>query len=370
MKNKKRFILISILVIAVLALGFLSLETLVNQAHATVLKTDTIAVKPVASQIVADGTVTAQDTATLHFQTGGKLIYAPFKEGDKVTQGQTIAQLDTYPLQQALTLALNNYKVQRDTFDQTQQNSQTGVLQGQQKYSLDVTNKVGLGDPGENSIINDMAKRILDQNQANLDNSVINVQLANYAKQLATLTAPFNGVITHEDVTVPNQNVTATTNFIIIDPKTLVFSAQVSENDIDFVKTGAAAAVQLNGLGQSLSGTVVKIYPDKEKLANGQSVYQVDISTNALLSMGKLNQTGIATIIGSTSSSVMLIPAWTVLSHQSVWVVENGQQVLKHVTLGKAHGDMIEVTGGLSPTDSVIVNPAAIASKKYQLLTL
>ena len=38
--------------------------------------------------------------------------------------------------------------------------------------------------------VNDAIKRIVDQNQASLDNSVINVELANYALQLSRLTSP------------------------------------------------------------------------------------------------------------------------------------------------------------------------------------
>ena len=74
------------------------------------------------------------------------------------------------------------------------------------------------------------------------------------------------------------------------------------------------------------------------------------------------------TITSSVKNTVMLIPTWTVLGHKSVWVMENGKPVLKQVTLGKTHGDMSEVLSGLSPEDSVIVNPAALALKHYQML--
>jgi len=373
MKNRKLLITILICVVITIILGVVSLQASVNQANASVLKTDSIAVRPVSSQIVADGTVAAQDTATFHFQTGGKLIYLPHKEGDTVQKGQTIAQLDPYPLQQQLTAALNTYRSTRDTFDQTQQNDQKGLLQDAQHT---LANQQGAGfsalgvDTNATDYINDVAKRIVDENQANLDNSVINVQLANYALQMATLTSPLTGIITHEDVTVANQNVTPTTSFTVVDPKTLVFRAQVSENDIDFVTIGSHADVQLNGNNSiySVGGEVSKIYPDKQTLANGKSVYQVDVSVPNLATTAKLDQTGIVTITGSESTAVMLVPAWTVLGHQSIWVVENGKQVLKHITLGKTHGNMIEVTSGLSPEDSVIVNPAAIAAKHYQML--
>ena len=283
--------------------------------------------------------------------------------------GQTIAQLDTYALQRQLTQALNTYRSTRDTFDQMQETNNVGALPNEQSTTLRNAG-AGIGGDTNYSVVQDTVKRIVDQNQANLDNSVINVELASYAQQLATLTSPLTGIITHEDVTVANQNVTPTTSFTVVDPKTLVFRAQVSENDIDFVTIGSHADVQLNGNNSiySVGGEVSKIYPDKQTLANGKSVYQVDVSVPNLATTAKLDQTGIVTITGSESTAVMLVPAWTVLGHQSIWVVENGKQVLKHITLGKTHGNMIEVTSGLSPEDSVIVNPAAIAAKHYQML--
>jgi len=111
--------------------------------------------------------------------------------------GQTIAKLDTYELQRELTATLNTYRSTRDTFDQTQLNAQDSGIASAMAPLISGVNK------NNASGIDDAVKRIVDQNQANLDNSVINVELANYALQLSTLTSPLKGIITHEDITVP-----------------------------------------------------------------------------------------------------------------------------------------------------------------------
>ena len=331
------------------------------------VQTEALEIKSVASVIQSDGTITPQNQATLHFQLGGKLVYLPFKEGDKVYQGQTIAQLDTYALQRQLTAALNTYRLTRDTFDQTQQNSQTGVLQGQQKYSLEITNKVGLDKITEDSIITDIVKRLLDQNQATLDNSVIQVELSNYALSLATITSPIDGVITHLDVITPFVNVTPATSFAVADPSSFVFRANVSENDIDFVSVGNKAIVKL-GNGKSISGTISKIYPDKAALSNGQKVYLVDIESEELVKSSKMGQSGTALIQSNSRDNVKLVPTWTVLNHDSVWVLANNKPVLRNVTIGKTHGDMTEILDGLKTQDMIITNPESIAAGKYKIL--
>ncbi len=303
------------LVIALFLIGF----TQIIPFNQIATETKTVAVKAVDSQILADGAVTSENEAVLHFQTAGKLVYLPVKEGDNVAAGQTIAQLDTYALQRELTQALNTYQSTRDTFDQSQENSQTGVLQGQQKYGLDVTNKSGISGQNETDVINGMVARILDQNQTDLNSSVINVELANYALQLASLTSPISGVITHEDVTSAGVNVTPLTTFTVDDPKQLVFRANVLENDIDFVAVDQPVTIKMAS-GKTYQGTVTKIYPQKITLASGDKAYQVDVTSTQLTAGTALGENGSVLIQSTAGQGVMLVPTWTVIGQKYIWV--------------------------------------------------
>ena len=323
--------------------------------------TTTMSVQFVNSTITANGSVTAQNKATLNFQTSGKLTYLPFKEGDSVVAGQTIARLDTYGLQRQLTAALNNYRVTRDAFDQTQQNSQDNVLKPQLNPTFSQANT------DSTSAVNDAIKRIVDQSQAGLNNSVINVELANYALQLSALTSPLNGIITHEDVTISGLNITPAATFTVADPSTMVFRANVPIENIYYISQGSAVTLAVDGIPDKITGTVIKIYPSKVVLANGQAVYQVDIAGDDLKKLAKFDQTGTA-IISTNSENVALVPSWTVLAGKFIWVNNDGTPELRQITAGKIHGNQIEVTNGLSPSDQIIVNPQYIPSLKYKLL--
>lgn len=362
LKSNKIFLqLIPIVVISLFLIGGITLVT----KPSNFIKSENIAVKTVGSQISADGIIASQNEARISFQTPGKLTYIAAKEGDTVYQGETIASLDTYAIQRQLSTALNNYRSTRNTFDQTNDNAATGVLQGQQKFALDTTNKSGIGGQGEINIINDMAKRIVDQNQANLDNSVIQVELANYALQLSSLQSPISGVITHEDVTVPNVNITPATTFTISDPNAIVFRAQVKEQDIDFISIGAQATVHVNGNDQTISGTVVQIHPQKITLPNGQNIYQVDVAADNLKNGFTFGQSGFIQISSNVDKTTRLVPVWTVLDNQYIWVDKNNKIALKKITVGKTHGNDIEVLSGLSDEDKVITNPKSILGKNY-----
>ena len=265
-------------------------------------------------------------------------------------------------------MALNTYQSTRDSFDQTKDNSQTKVLQGSQQFVLDTQNKAGVSGQGETDIINNTVTRILDQNQANLNISVLNVQLANSAMQLSTLTSPINGIVLHEDVTTAGVNITPATSFVVADPNSMVFSANVRQQDIDFISVGNTVNVSLDAMkGQSMQGVVDKIYPQKIVLLNGDQVYRVDIKVNNLPSSVQFGQSGTVLIKSNFNQKVILVPSWTVLSDSNVWVSSNGKPVLKKINVGDTINGQTEVLGGLSDTDKVITNPESIISKLYSI---
>ena len=359
MKIKK--IIISILIILVVVGASVLMKQNAGLLDSPSQPSTEVSVKFVNSVIAADGVVTAQNRAVLNFQMGGKLIYLPFKEGDAVQIGQTIAQLDTYALQRQLTEALNVYRTARDNFDQTQQNSQDNVLKSQQNPLL--TN----ADIPTPDAVNAAIQRILDQNQANLDNSVINVELSNYALQLSTLTSPLHGIVTHEDVTVPGINITPATTFVVADPDSMVFRANIPTENIYYVTVGSDVTLAIDGIPNKISGTVIKVYPSKVILPTGQAVYQVDIQSDDLKKLAKLDEAGSA-MITTNSENVALVPAWTVLGGKYIWIDDNGMPKLIQVTAGEIHGTEIEITGGLKAGEKIITDPRYISSLKYQML--
>jgi RND family efflux transporter MFP subunit len=356
----------AVVTLFVVAIGIFAITFFASAASPE--KTEMLNVNAVSQQILATGSIAAQNQAVLNFQVGGKLVYLPFKEGDQIYQGQTIAQLDQSDLQKRMQIALNTYQSTRDTFDQTQENSQTGVLQGSQKFVLQTQNTSGIGGTTEDTVIDNMVKRILDQNQANLNTSVLNVQLSNSALQLATLTSPISGIVLHEDVNVSGVNITPATSFVVADPKSTVFSANVRQQDIDFMSVGNPATISLDALGgKTLQGVVDRIYPQKTTLPTGDQVYRVDIKINNLPSSVKFGQSGTVLIKSNFNQKVILVPSWTVLSDSYIWVSDNGKTVLKQISTGDAINGQTEVLGGLKDTDKIITNPENIISKLYSI---
>lgn len=357
MNNKKSLVITLIIVVLILGGFYFGYKNLILASGSTSRVTTTASVQFVSSVVSAEGSVTAQNQANLNFQAGGKLIYLPVKNGDKVYAGETIAKLDTYALQRNLSLALSNYRTARDAFEQAQENAGDNIVKTQLTPSYSMVNGID-----STQAVNEAIARIGNENQNTLDNSVANVELANYALQLSSLVSPISGVITREDVTVAGLNVTPLTTFIVEDPSSIVFRANVPTTDIYYISEGSNVSIAVDGIPNDISGTVVKIYPSKITLPTGETVYQVDIASDQLKKLAKLDETGTA-LISTNSQNVALVPAWTVLSGKYIWVNEDGTPKLKEVTPGKIHGDKIEILDGLSSSDQIIIDPKFILSK-------
>lgn len=353
-----------ILIISVLGIGGL----LAFEGNRTQEKAQAVEIKPVADQIVADGTIGSENEATLHFQIGGKLTYLAAKEGDKVYQGETLASLDTYALQKQLQIAANAYESAKNNNDTTHENESAGILEGQTRISLDTTNKNSYSAVTEAQVITDTVKRIVDNSDLTKDTAALNVELANYALQLSRLTSPIGGTLVRSDLTVPNVNITPVTSFTVANLNSLIFKANIRETDIANISEGMSVEIRLSGMEKPLAGTIKKIYPVATRLSTGESAYRVDIESSDLAQYGKYGQSGTVVIKTSAHDSLVTAPLWVVLENKYVWVRKNGKEELRTVNLGKTMNDRVQIISGLEVGDEIITDPAILASKKYKVL--
>jgi RND family efflux transporter MFP subunit len=308
-------------------------------------KTKALEIKSVASVMQADGSVTPQNQAILHFQLGGKLVYLPFREGDFVYQGQVIAKLDTNKLESNLRQAQQSFVAAKAVSDRYYDGRDRNAAE-----SYDDKIKRTAIDAAQNIAYDNVVKAQQDISDA-------------------SLVSPISGIVLQEDVDVTNINITPVTSFIVADPASLIFRTYVPENDIDFVSVGNTASIKLsNGDGSLILGTVSKIYPDKTTLSTGQKAYLVDIETGKENELRVIGQSGVALIQSNSQENVKLVPTWTVLDHDCIWVLANGKPVLRNVKVGKTHGDMTEILNGLKTSDKIITNPESVAAGKYTIL--
>lgn len=208
-------------------------------------------------KVSASGKIRAGKQVDLKFQTSGKLIWVGVKEGDKVKPWQVIAKLDTYELERKLKDVLLSYNKERNDFEEEF--------------------RVTYREQTPYTALTDTVKRILEKNQWDLDKAVVDVELKDYALELATLTTPITGIITHIDTSVAGVNITpATAVFTVSDPSSLEFVAEVDEVDIINLYEGEEAVITLDSQSDRLIESKIKrISFSSIKTSGGGTAYEV-----------------------------------------------------------------------------------------------
>lgn len=331
-----------VVLIVLLIAGFIfwpkSTKTILTQA---VIRGD------VVKTVSVTGKITSDKSVDLSFQIGGTLAYLGVKKGDTVKAYQTIATLDQRTVQKNLQIALANYSQERNAFETNKENDNPN--------NLDVNN------------LDLKLKRILQDNQFDLDKSVYSVELQDLARQESILTTPIDGVVTRTDALTAGVNITPMTVFSVTDPNSLSFSMDVDEADIGNVKVGQDINVSLDAFpNNTLKLKVLQIDFVSHLTTSGGTAFTV----KGALPFNNDYRVGIngnADIITALKKDVLNIPLSAVMEDSTVYVKNSdGSYSKKKVALGLESDTQAEVLSGLSQQDSVAVDPSSVPQQNIR----
>lgn len=222
--------------------------------------------------------------------------------------------------------------------------AQAGVTQAQ--ASLDALT----AGPDELSV--KVAQAAVDQAQVALDQ-------ARYKLDQATLTAPFDGVVTAVNV-VPGQSIGGSANPITFaDLSSLQVTTNVSELDRSRLKVGQQVDMTLDAVpGVTLKGTVASISP-AGVLQQGVVNYPVTINLSNPDPAVAAGMTANMNIIVDSKDNVLLVPNRAIRTQgrqRLVTVMVEGQQISLPVETGMTDGTNTEISGqGLKEGDQIVL---------------
>lgn len=310
------------------------------------IATTTIHPTNVTQVVSVSGTVAAKKSVNLTFPIGGTIAWLGVQKGDIVTAGQTIAMLDERTAQKNLQAALISYSLQRNTFDQN------------------IANNNGINDPA--NALNDNMKRILQNNQYNLDQAVNSVELQDLARQQAVLTTPIAGLVTRADAQAAGVTANATTVFTITDPTSIVFDMDVDEADVSKITTSQTAKITLDAYPDSaFSLPISSIDFVSHTTTSGGNAYTVEakIADNPNYRY-RVGMNGNADIVTAQRIGVLSVPLSAITDDQAVYVKEGKKYAKRKIHLGLQSDTDAEVTAGLSAGDIVALDPNSVVTNK------
>jgi len=281
--------------------------------------------------LIANGTIVSQRKAELRFETSASLVRVYVKNGDRVSKGHKIAELDRFKLRSAMLQANDNLERARLELQD--------VLIGQ-GYSLRDSLKV----PTEVMKI----ARI----RSNYDQSLNSYQMASYNYNNAVMLAPFAGVVANLFTKEYNTSSGSEALCTIIDNQHPEVEFKILESEVALVKKGDKVKVSPYAMNSFTStGTITEINPLIDK--NGMVYIKALLPASEKLIDGM----NVKILIQRRVSSQLVIPKEALVlrtNKKVVFTLRNGQANWNYITTGLENSTGYVITEGLQAGDSVI----------------
>ena len=334
-------------------------------------------VGPIANQLTVAGVFQPFQEVDVHGKVSGYIRRIYVDIGDRVRQGQTLAVLEVPELQAEVAGA-------QAGVTQTQQNItrlQNEVSREEAGYAAVHANYVRLKQASDQQP-GLVAAQELDDARAKDQSAAAQVDAAKSAvaaaqgqlgvsraenlrvtsmEQYATITAPYNGVITmrYADTgsLIPAGTAEGLNQAVVrlAQSDLLRLRMPVPERDVPKVHEGSTVMVHVQATGQSFPGTVVRFTRDVSN-STRTMMTEVDVRNPSLtLTPGMYAD---VTFNLDEKDNALIVPASAIIQgdQPSVMLVNSGNHVEKRpVVLGIASANAQEITSGLQPGDRVII---------------
>lgn len=292
------------------------------------------------------GTLEAWEKVNITPDVGGKIARIYVNEGDRVSQGQVLAELDVEAIRLQLKQAEAAQAVAQARYNDAKLNlERMDRLFKEKAVSEQQYEQVKLG---------------FEAADAQLAQAQAAVNLARHSLDVSIMKAPFSGIIASKNADVgdvinpmmgsfsPTSGVLTLVNFSRIKIR-----VEISSTDITRVKKGQPAILRVQALpGQGFRGTVnvVNLAADPQTKKFGVEV-GVD-NRDLLLRPGTFGEVVLEV---STHEDALVVPQKAILDNNHVFIAQDGKAVKREVTLGLQNASLIEIHSGLAEGDLVIV---------------
>ena len=301
--------------------------------------------------VTASGQIEAQQTATISTRVMGFITTLPVKIGDRVSQGQTLVTINAQDIQakKAQTkamvteaeAAMNSAKKDMDRF--------TNLYKQQSATARELDN-------------------VTLQYQSMQSKLEAARQMHNEVKAMlayTNLTAPFSGVITQKNVSTGDIANPGMPLLVLEQSGGFQVSAAIPETEINKIKKGTAAAIEIKSTGKKINGTISQINPSSQ-FTGGQYIIKISISEkdNSGLFSGMYANISVpieeTMPVSAIPKNTVLVPVISIINKDQLTglytLSSNNTALLRWVRLGKTYGDKVEVLSGLEKNETFILS--------------
>jgi RND family efflux transporter MFP subunit len=295
------------------------------------------------------GNTQAFTDAPIYARTSGYLKKWYFDIGAHVKQGQLLAEIETPELDEQLEQAENQLKT-------AEANLQLSQVTADRWVFLEKSSVVSKQE-------RDQAVSDLNAKRATADSARANVARLRKLQEFEHVYAPFDGVITARNTDVGDliqgDNTTPKELFHLAAVGKLRVYISVPEVYATAIKSGETVTLTLDAFpGEKFTGTLVRDSNSIDLISRTLRVeVDVDNPTGRLLP----GAYAFVHLELPSAANAVTVPTNTLLFRAEglrLAVVRNGEAKLVPITIGHDYGNTVEVLNGLTPEDSVILDPS------------
>lgn len=321
---------IILMVTVLMALSSCSEKKQAAQEQTVRVKVQQIQTEAINGEQGFSGTIEESSGTSLSFAVTGTIKKVHVSAGQMVGAGQLIAELDPTTLQHAYTIAKTSLEQVQDTYNRMKELHDAGSLPEMQWIQI------------ENELKSAMASEAISKKS--LDD--------------AKLYAPFSGYIASKDVEIGQNAVPGLSVVKLVNIGSVKVKISVPEDEVQRIAKGSSMKIIVPSLdNREFSGRVTERGVSADPRSRTYEVKATIQNPGSQLLPGMICQAFINYMQGSTG---VFIPANLVQldgdNKTFVWVVNGGKAVKREITISNETAQGVQVGGGLSAGDQLIVS--------------
>ena len=336
---KKNILIIVAIVVTLGVIGYVLMNNkkeneaktaIVAEKNASIsVKVATVKTEEVSVDFFANGNFAPLQELSFSAEKPGRVVRVLVDEGNRVRSGQTLAIVRSEQITADLQTAQASYQNALTDYSRFENAFKTGGVTKQQL---------------------DQAKLSLVTSKSRLQQAKVNIGDTN-------IKATISGIVNKKYIEPGSVLGAGTPMFDIVNVSKLKLKVNVNENQVAGLKVGTTVNVKASVYPDAtFSGKISFIAPKADASLNFP--VEIEIGNNAANDL-KAGMYGTAEFSSNQGKkSLMIVPRNAFVgsvSSNEIFVIENGTAKLKSVTAGRILGDKVEILGGLSEGEIVIV---------------
>jgi HlyD family secretion protein len=302
------------------------------------------------------GTVEPAKTAVVAAEISGKILRIPVRQG-RVNAGQPVVELDTEDLDAEREVTAREIATSRVRL------AQAAVQRKKVSEELERYRQVDVPKGDVERLERDLeiaakAEEILVQSIQTLEaqRGVIELRI-----RKAKVAAPFDGIVVKLHSEEGESVVPGKPLFTLHSAGPLLVRAPLDEVDLGRLELGLPVRVTFDAYrGEKFAGEVCEITPAASADQHNNRTVDIKIRVPKMPENVKAGMSANIEVIVRWHEPVLHIPTHLVRDDREgrgkfVFVAENGRAVRRAVTPGYSNWEVTEISGGLAPSDAVIV---------------